>query len=280
MDLYKDSVIGYFKDKAKDYDQVDDQIYWVLSDKILWQILKKEVLDKIEKPINFVDAGGGTGRWTMNILDNYNGSKGLLIDFSQEMLNEAIKKFNDKGYNERILIEKSDLDIYDATNKENKYDIAFSFHNVLGFVKNPKNVISKMAKMVKKDGYIIALVPNYYHNIFFNMFVGNMKLAEETFTTDKGKFTEDMPSMNMFTPNKLREIYRDLGLNIELVCGFPVCIYPGMQETQLFGQTDSLKNLLSNKETYNKIFDIEMNLYKNEEAAARGNQIMIVGRKK
>jgi hypothetical protein len=137
-----------------------------------------------------------------------------------------------------------------------------------------------MAAMVKSGGYVVSLVPNYYHNIFFNIFTKNLNLAEETYFSQRGKFTENMPTMNMFTPNELRKIYNDLGLEIEMVCGFPLCIYPGMQETQLFGQTNDLANLLLNKDTFNRIFNIEMDLYKREEAAARGNQIMIIGRKK
>lgn len=278
MNAYKQSVVTYFKEKAKDYDLVDNQYYWVLSDNILWEILKKHVLNKLEKDFSFVDAGGGTGRWSLKILEGYEQSKGLIVDLSEDMLQQARNKVNKRNLEKRLIFQQADLDHYEIEEEE-VFDLAFSFHNVLGFVKNPEEVISTMYKMVKKGGYVVSLVPNLYHNIYFNLFNNKIELAQEAIQTKKGRFTEDMPAMNMFTPNKLEEIYNNIGIHIEGVYGFPNTLYPGMMETQLHGHTESLQNILEDKEKYELILNMELELYENSDTVGRGNQLIIIGRK-
>ena len=277
--MYKESVKEYFKNKAEEYDLVDNQIYWVLSDMLLWDILKKHVLDKIGGNIEFVDAGAGTGRWSKKILDAFTDSQGLMIDLSEDMLRQARMKLEKSQEIHRVSIIQSDLDKFDDTQYQDKFNVAFSFHNVLGFVKDPEMVIRKMYNMVKSGGYVVCAIPNYYHNIFFNILVQNLELAEECVKTNKGRFTKDMPVMNMFTPNGLRETFNNIGLKVEGIYGFPNAIYPGMQETQLQGQTKSLSDILSDSDNFKRIYDIEKQLYINEEATSRGNQIIIIGRK-
>ena len=50
-------VIEYFKNKATEYDLVENQIYWKLSDELLWSIFSKKVLDKLPRGFKFIDAG-------------------------------------------------------------------------------------------------------------------------------------------------------------------------------------------------------------------------------
>ena len=54
----------YFKNKAADYDRVDEQVYWRLSDSILWHTFNEYILKNLPSNFSFLDAGGGTGRWS------------------------------------------------------------------------------------------------------------------------------------------------------------------------------------------------------------------------
>jgi hypothetical protein len=78
---YKEEVIEYFAQKADAYDAVIHQPYWVLSDKLLWHFFKDLVLDTLPSDFRFLDAGGGTGRWTDKILASYPRARGLIYDF-------------------------------------------------------------------------------------------------------------------------------------------------------------------------------------------------------
>ena len=270
-------VLKYFKNKAKDYDLVEGQTYWVLSDKLLWEIFKETVLDKLPENFKFLDAGGGTGRWTLKILEEFPKAQGMIIDISREMLNEARSKVKKRNYEKRVKIIEQNLEQIDNV-KDDEFEISFNFHNVLGFVENPNTVINELHRVTKKGGYVVSLVPNLYHNIFFNIFVGNMELANETMKTKRGRFTKEMPKMNMFTPDSIKDIYEKIGIKVELLSGFPITIYPGMQETQIDGNSEHVQDILSDEKTFNEIYNIEKSLFKNSDTASRGNQIYIIGR--
>jgi len=79
---------AYFKHKAKQYDDVDKQYYWKLSDDLLWWNLQK-FLKKLPKNFRFLDAGGGTGRWSERILHSYPHATGVICDISSSMLDVA-----------------------------------------------------------------------------------------------------------------------------------------------------------------------------------------------
>ena len=166
-------VLDYFKNKAKDYDLVEEQTYWMLSDKLLWENFKETVLDKLPSDFKFLDAGGGTGRWSLKILEEYPNSKGMIVDISPDMLNEARNKMKNKDLIHRIEIIEQNLENLENIS-DNSFDVCFNFHNVLGFVDNPQKVISELKRVVKVGGYVVSLVPNLYHNIFFNIFVNNI----------------------------------------------------------------------------------------------------------
>jgi hypothetical protein len=63
------------------------------------------------------------------------------------------------------------------------------------------------------------------------------------------------------------------------VYGFPVTIYPGFQETQIKGSTESLKNLLEDPENFERIYGLEHRLMFNPDAAARGNNLLVIGKR-
>lgn len=77
--------------------------------------------------------------------------------------------------------------------------------------------------------------------------------------------------------NLIRQYMDKLGAQEVLMCtGFPSLIYPGYSETQLRGQTKALSDLLEDENIFNQIFDLEKEALKDEEIAARGNNIFIL----
>jgi ubiquinone/menaquinone biosynthesis C-methylase UbiE len=268
----ENSVLGYFKNKAADYDLVDQQIYWRLSDALLWNTLN------LQKRFNFLDAGGGTGRWSCKILEEYSMSNGTIYDLSPDMLAQAEAKIC-HGLEGRLDLIQGELQNMEDI-KNNSYDIVFNFHNVLGFVKDPFIALSEMKRVCKDDGYVVSFVPNQYHSIFFNIFLGRMDEAETASVTSKGRFTKEMPYMHVFTPKSISELYDKSGLVIEFITGFPTAIYPGMQETQLVGSSENLSNILDDEYNFQKVYEIEKRLLEDgDNIAARGNNLFVVGKK-
>lgn len=279
MDQYKKKVIKYFKEKAADYDLVELQDYWRFSDELLWMKFK-ELLKGLPKNFVFIDAGGGTGRWTFKILKNFPYSTGFILDLSDEMLDVARQKGSDFITKRRLLLIKGDLtELKLSEFKIDQVNLCFNFHNVLGFTPDPKKAVKQMTKFIKKGGYLVSFVPNLYHLIYFNISNGKVKEANTAWLENKGRFTTKMPKINLFTPEKISEIYLRAGLEVTNLTGFPLTLYPGYLETQLRGSTKSLLTLLKRKKTFNSLLKIELNLIQNPEVASRGNNIYIVGRK-
>lgn len=269
-------VKNYFAQKASAYDDVENQIYWVLSDKLLWHFFKEEVLNKLPANFVFLDAGGGTGRWTKKILDEFPEATGYLVDLSVDMLGEANKKFAKPEYLNRVCLAEGNIESLQYEDK--MFDVSFNFHNVLGFVQHPQIALKELSRVTKREGYVVSLVPNLYHNLFFNISVGNFKYVETALNEEMSKFTDNMPFMHMYTPTKICEMYKAAELNVERVSGFPNVIYPGYAETQLHGSTEELEDILENKEVFNTIFEAEKTLFYSKDIAARGNQIFVVGK--
>lgn len=280
-DKEKEIVLDYFKAKSKSYDLADTQCYWRLSDMILLDLFKKKVLDKLQEKygkVHFFDAGGGTGRWSIQILKHYKNALGTIVDFSESMLAEAEKKLALMQLDKKVEIHNADLDTL-PTETFNGFNLAFSFHNVIGFVKDPQGLINKMTNAVIPGGYVVVLAPNLYHSVFFNINAGQIDFAEDAIKTKKGKFTKGMPSIHMFTPRKLQDHFESAGLEKIFISGFPSAIYPQMQETQLKGSTKSLTDLLQGEAHFNRILEIEKTLLDFPDIAARGNQLIIIGEK-
>jgi len=272
-------VKAYFKDKAEGYDLVEKQVYWRLSDDLLWHLLKTLAMDKLKgKRICVMDAGGGTGRWIIKILSQYCNSNGTLYDFSDDMLKVARRKMNALGLSSRITIVNGNLESM-TDQKDSTYDLVICFHNVLGFVGNSKKAFGEMARVVKKGGYLVTVVPNKYHMLFFDIFTRNIGELRSVTEEGIGRFTKSMPSIHVFTPNELSSMYSRAGFRDIKILGFPVTIYPGAEETQISGSSKKLKAILEDKNNFSKIEGIEKKMIFEEEAAARGNNLFTIGRK-
>ncbi|OIK06810.1 class I SAM-dependent methyltransferase [Bacillus sp. MUM 13] len=274
--VVKENTLEYFKVKADKYDLVEDQKYWQLSDRILWDCLTN-VLDKFPENFTFLDAGGGTGRWSLKVLEAYPKSKGYTFDLSDDMLGQAKQKRTRNELDNRWEIYQGDLHNISSIPDE-VVDVSFNFHNVLGFVENPTLVIAEIQKKVKKNGYLISFVPSQYHSIFFNISIGKIDEAQKA-ASGKGRFTSEMPYIHMFTPENLTDLYQENGLVKESMVGFPIFIYPGYQETQLEGETKVLKDILSIEQNLEDIYTLEKQ-FLSEATISRGNNLFIVGKKK
>lgn len=274
---YEAEVISYFKNKAEKYDLVDNQIYWVFSDALLWHLLQDQILNKLPKSFHFLDAGGGTGRWTLKILEAYPEATGVIFDLSEDMTNEAVKKAEKLNVLDRLKIINGNLNNINQFLGDAEFDLIYNFHNVLGFVDNPNQIIKNLHTLLKDDAILVSMVPNKYHNIFFNIATSNLSEAQSATKDSMGRFTTTMPSMHLFTPDSIKKIYAENQLQVDLLTGFPNFIYPGFLETQIEGTTQKLNDILStNNES---LYDIEKAHLASKDIAARGNNIFIVGKK-
>ncbi|MBN8549450.1 MAG: class I SAM-dependent methyltransferase [Deltaproteobacteria bacterium] len=274
MESYQD-VLEYFAGKASRYDEVDQQVYWQLSDRLLWWLLEENVLSKLSDDFRFLDAGGGTGRWSKMLFDQYSKSTGSIVDLSEAMLGEARRKFSSPEYQNRVSIRCGNIEGLSEI-PSMSFDLTFNFHNVLGFVKDPQRALSELSRVTRSGGAVVSVIPNINHVVFFNLFLNRLEEAERTVQSGKGRFTQDMPDMHVFSLAKIEQLYKEAGLSCALY-GFPVSIYPGFQETQLSGSSKALETVLGNADRLARVLEIEKVMCLEPGVAARGNNLMAIG---
>lgn len=283
MNQYYKKVTSYFNNKADVYDDVDQQLYWVLSDMFFKEVLKREIpkIFKNKKSIRLLDAGAGTGRWTQFFCElfgkKYNIS-GDLIDISEKMLEVAKHKLTRAKFEKKFNCSVGDIENMPNIPNVN-YDIALSFYNVISFVENPSSALKEIYKKLKKGGLHISIVANKYHAYHFSILTGRMKELDAITKKSKNRFNEDMPYIHCFTPEELERLYKKAGFKKAKVIGGLNFMYPGMEETFTHGSTDNIKNKLSDKAIFKKIMQVELDNYVNKDVAGRGNVLMAIAYK-
>lgn len=270
-----DEIRSYFDGKADAYDDVDAQPYWVLSDELLWTALSEFVLNRLPEGFRFLDAGGGTGRWTHRFATARPDSSGVLYDLTPAMFGHAKKKAESHGYADRLVCQEGDLAEVGEALADERFDLVFNFHNVLGFVDSPPRTIEALAGLLKPGGLLVSFVPSRWHAAWFNLTLAQTGEAERSLE-GRGRFTDTMPDMHLFTPDQLREMHEAAGLDVELVSGFPVLLYPGYQETQLHGSTHALADLLGDRSTFDRVLAMERSLLGRTDTVGRGNNLFVL----
>jgi ubiquinone/menaquinone biosynthesis C-methylase UbiE len=284
MSNYYKDVTEYFNGKADEYDDVDEQLYWVLSDRFYKEVLKRELKDFVssQNELRILDAGAGTGRWTLFFHELFNNENrkvsGTLIDISADMLAVAKKKISEKKlddvYNSVIGNIEDMKEVAD-----DHYDLSLSFYNVLSFVENPTNAVREIGNKLKLGGMHISVVGNTYHALYFSVLTGRTKEIDRITNESKIAFNDLMPPMHCFTPNEIKELYLQNGFSKVEVKGGPNFMYPGMEETFVKGQTETIVSKLADDSALQKILDTELSMYDADDIVGRGNTLIVFATK-
>lgn len=280
MNNYYKEISNYFNNKASVYDDVDDQLYWVLSDLFFKEILKKEIPKLIvgKREIKLLDAGAGTGRWAMFFYQLFHGEYkigGELIDISKKMLEEAKIKVAKNKLESKFKCLLGNIEEMNKIKNDN-YDISLSFYNVISFVENPEKALREIAKKLKNGGIHVSIVANKYHSYYFSILTNQLDELNIIKNKSKVRFNKLMPYIHCYTPEELRNLYLNNGFNSVKIIGGPNFFYPGMEETYTHGNTDSIKNKLSSGNTFKKILEVELDNYDKKDIVGRGNVLMAI----
>lgn len=269
------AVVDYFRTRAEEYDLVENQAYWRLSDLLLGEAIEA-TLTELPESLQFLDAGGGTGRWSEWLLRRRPHARGVLYDISPDMTRVASAKAGNQGFGERLEIINDNLDFVEARLGRSRFDLVIVLHNVLGFVDDPEQTVARLARLLSPGGHLVAFAPNRFHAAYFNLSQGRVEDAREALT-GRGRFTTNMPPIWLFTPSELRAMFQSQGLEIEWLTGFPVLLYPDEEETKLQGQSPRLAVQL--EVGFDQVAELERQAMREPDAAGRGNNLFIAARR-
>ena len=283
MNKHYREISSYFNNKANTYDDVDEQLYWVLSDLFFKEVLKKEVPNLMvsKNEIKLLDAGAGTGRWTMFFYQLFSEKykvSGELIDISEKMLDKAKVKIAKNNLDDEFKCLLGNIEEMNEIKNEN-YDVSLSFYNVISFVENPGKALLEIAKKLKNGGVHISIVANKYHSYYFSILTNQLAELNVIKNQSKIRFNKLMPHIHCYTPEELKKMYLDNGFSSVKVIGGPNFFYPGMEETYTHGSTESIKDKLSSADTFKKILEIELDNYDKKDIVGRGNVLMAIATK-
>ena len=282
MSNYYKTVTDYFNDKASQYDDVDDQLYWVLSDAFYKEVLKKELPVLIGSgDIKLLDAGAGTGRWTFFFeelfKDSYN-INGTLVDISDDMLKIAEAKIKERDMESRFTCISGNIEEMDFIS-DGSFDLSLSFYNVLSFVEHPLIALKQIHKKLKSGGTHVSVVANKYHAYYFAILANRLKELDLIRNESKVRFNDLMPAMHCFTPEGLAELYKQAGYKDVKIIGGPNFIYPGMEETYVQGQSEANAAKLATSFNFKRLLDLELENYGNKDIVGRGNTLLAIAQK-
>lgn len=268
------AVQAYFQTKADFYDDVEHQVYWRLSDTLLWDYLQSRVLAALPNKFALLDAGCGTGRWGLKILEAVPAATGTFIDISPEMLAVLQRKLAVKNDTRvRVTIEQDNL-LSDTCAHRNAFDLIICFHNVLGFIDDLDGLLRRFHHMATANGRVAVLAPNLHHAVHFALSRGDLQEAERIALTKYGRFVPEMPPIRFFKVGELRQAAVHSGFCVDQIIGFPNCLYPHFADTRLHGSSAEHETLMGSPERFQKILSIERKLIE-EDCAARGANLLL-----
>ncbi len=266
-------VRAFFDRRAAVYDQVADRPYWAFSDRVLLALLRLELLPGLGEGdgIRILDAGGGTGRWALRLLRELPRASALLADISPGMLEVARRKAARSGARDRLSFLELDLNS-PLPRRLGPFEVVLCFHNVAGLVADPAALVRRLARVTAPGGRIALVLPNLWQAAAKSLRDGRPGELRRLATRSAVRYGDGVPEVLVFTPSVARRCLERAGCVDVSVRGFPVSVHPEGPDEDLPAHLDDARLL-------RRLVPPETELCLPEEAAARGNSLLAMGRR-
>ena len=226
----------------------------------------------IEKKSVFLEIGSGPSFLSFDLAQR--GVKVVCVDFDLDILKIAREHFQ-KHQVEGIFL---CADIHRLPLRDNLFDFSAGI-GVIEHSSHLFNSVQEMERVTNKGGYVVAIVANKYHALYFSNVTSQFGELDRVMKRGQIKFAKDSPPMHTFTPGSLHGLLKKSGFSSAKIYGFPITIYPNMEETTLAKNSEYMKENLTQKNITRKLLEIESKVCLEEETASRGNMLLAIGRK-
>ena len=266
-------VRAYFDRRAAIYDPVADRPYWAFSDRVLLSLLRRTLLSGLGEGegLRILDAGGGTGRWSLRLLRELPRATALLADVSPGMLEVARRKAARSGARDRLALVELDLNA-PLPRRLGLFDVVLCFHNVAGLVADPAALMRRLVRVTAPGGRVALVLPNLWQAAAKSLRDGRPGELGRLATRSAVRYGDGVPEILVFTPSVARRCLEKAGCIDVAVRGFPVSVHPE-------GPAEDLPAPLDDPRLLRRLVPLETELCLPRDAAARGNSLLAIGTK-
>ena len=280
--MKKEIFDSFFNPYAKTVDKAAGvSAFWRLSDKIITEIIKREIAPYCTDSSLTMDAGGGTGRWAIKLSEVLKG-KLVVFDRSRDMLAKAAENINKSNVSDRIDIIEGDLTHIERFT-ENSIDNIVSIYSPLSFIYEQDKAAKELFRILKIGGRIL-IMSHGYHNALaskinnYRVDTGELqKLANEQMV----KWAPHVPELITHSKESIEKLFLDAGFHIQKTYGIPVFVQPGPEDFDSENEKKSaVSEYLENPNIFKSVFETEMRFNADEIVVNRGMNIFMLAEKK
>lgn len=262
----------YYDEKSKSYDETFSMLYFRVFDAITWKYLEQYLPTNPNASV--LDAGGGTGRWTVRIAKKVR--KVVLMDISEGMLKVAAQRIKQESMEDNVVIKKGD--IARTGYADGTFDLIFCEHALFLF-KEPDMLLEEFARILKKKATLIISAHNRYVTSLARLpdipKSKDLKNALMLLLERKHQFMAPDNKVKIFTwtPNEFRTMLERHGFQIEKIIGKGITM-PLRISNKLFTKKKYSETL------FNKILQLEFALCDKPDALALAGHMQAIAHKK
>jgi ubiquinone/menaquinone biosynthesis C-methylase UbiE len=221
----------YYDHEAKVYDaKYDESSFYVkVYEPVTWDNIRR-FLPSL--PARVLDAGGGTGRWTLPLAKI--GYDVLLTDISQGMLEVARAKIEAEGLAERVTILRQDICEMRGL-ADRSFDLVLAEGDPVSYCEDPPAAIGELARVAKIGAHVLVSVDSRIAAISALSRL-DFDAAEELLRTGQMQWRGPDRALafpiHAFTIPELTGLFEACGLRVVRVLGKPVFLRRLSREVQ------------------------------------------------
>ena len=254
-------VIEYYRRAAEKYDEKYDTPYM----KFIYNPITWRYIEPYLPPQGLVlDAGGGTGKWTIPIAKR--GLRVVLYDISREMLEVARRKIRAEGLEDLVEIRQGDVCKIDYPDET--FDFVLAEGDPISYCSNPLKAVSEIYRVLKHGCYAVAGVDSLYA-VIRRILYHEQDVDKALRVLEEGRFYAKKWGFYCwaFTPKSLKKLFTRCGFEVVKIVGKPVLF--------LY----ALEPLLQDEEKARKILELDLRVCEDESIVGFGGHLHIVARK-
>jgi ubiquinone/menaquinone biosynthesis C-methylase UbiE len=253
---------------ARQYDAIYDDAYWEFHDRVTWLGVKPWL--PRDTSALCCDLGCGTGKWGLKLLKS--GFATTFVDHSAAMIGQVREKLETMGARGRkgtgIVGDIVDLSAIESE----RFELIVAMGDPISICSDAGRAAREMRRICKPGGVVIATADNKLAAVEHYLSRGDVEGLGDFLKSGKTRWlTEDdreQFELTTFTPGELRGVFERAGFEVIKVVGktvLPVREFKGILEREGAGE---------------KLVEMEVELAKDETAAARAGHLQITARRR